>query len=56
MDAGTEIDSSDEHHPNANSPRIESRLPGSNAKLERALHHLKQDPERVSTDEGRQID
>jgi hypothetical protein len=55
-DEGIQIDWSDEHCENADSPRSESLQPHSNAAEERALHSLKHDLEIVSTDEGNEID
>jgi hypothetical protein len=51
-----EIDCSDRQYPNADSPRIETRLPDSNVKSERSSQHQKQSSPMVSTDEGMQID
>jgi hypothetical protein len=55
-DDGIEIDSSDKHFSNADSPRMAILQPDSNVSCERLLQWLKQDLEIVSTDEGTQMD
>jgi hypothetical protein len=56
IDEGIEIDRSEKQRENADSPRVEMRQPGANAKFARLLQSLKQEMEIVSTDEGMQID
>jgi anti-sigma regulatory factor (Ser/Thr protein kinase) len=55
-DEGILIDSSDEQFENADSPRIDTREPGSNVKLESFVQSEKHDFEMISIDEGIQID
>jgi hypothetical protein len=55
-DEGIETDSSDGQESNVDGQRVDSFEPGSNVKLERDRHHLKQEYEVVSSDEGIQID
>jgi hypothetical protein len=56
IDEGMQIDCSDEHFSNAESPRHETRQRGSNATVKRILQWLKQCEAIVSTEEGMQID
>jgi hypothetical protein len=56
IDDEIEIDSSDEHASNADSPRVAILESGSNLTLEMHSHLLKEDFEIVSIDEGREID
>jgi hypothetical protein len=56
IEEGMQIDTSDEHHKNVNSPRTEILQPDSNVKDDRFPQLVKQLPETVSTDEGMQID
>jgi hypothetical protein len=48
-----EVTNTDER---AKSPRLETRQPDSNAKIENCLQRLKQELEMVAVDEGIQID
>jgi hypothetical protein len=52
IEAGMQIDRSDEHDPNAHFPRIESSDPCSNVKYERVSQKLKHSAEIISIDEG----
>jgi hypothetical protein len=54
-DGGRQIDRSDEHPENADSPSIETLEPASNVKCERSVQFLKQPHEIVSIDAGIQI-
>jgi hypothetical protein len=56
MAAGRRIDLSALHESNADSPRVESLEPDSNAKIERPMHALKHDLAIVSTEAGSEID
>jgi hypothetical protein len=51
-----QIDPSDEQEENADSPRIETRLPVSNVRLESLQQSAKHNLEMVSTEDGMQID
>jgi hypothetical protein len=55
IDAGRQIDRSDEHHSNADSPSLTIAEPASNAKCEMLLQDRKHELEIVSIDEGMQI-
>jgi hypothetical protein len=56
IDAGIQINWSDEHLSNGDSPRLESLLPNSIANSDNWVHDLKQNREMVSIDEEIQID
>jgi hypothetical protein len=56
IDEGIQIERSDWHPPNADSPKIETLEPDSNAKFESEPHPSKQDLEIVCMDEGIQIE
>jgi hypothetical protein len=52
MDEGIQIDRSDEHFPNAASPRIAILEPGSKVRFDRFSQYLKQSAEILTMDEG----
>jgi hypothetical protein len=56
IDAGREINRSDEHFANADSSRIRTLLPASNRRFERLRQPQKQELEIVSIEEGMQIE
>jgi hypothetical protein len=56
MDEGMQIDRSERHDENADSPRLETLHPDSNIKFERREQHAKHSLEIVAIDEGIQID
>jgi hypothetical protein len=56
IEAGMQIARSDEHVPNADSPKTETSQPVSNAKFERLAQAEKHHFDIILTDRGMQID